>query len=125
MNALKQAEELQTYAASKQFDWKNPEDVWNKIYEEIEEVKTEINHYQKNPTQTNKRLLEAEIGDLIFSCINLARKFNINSETALLRTNQKFSQRFKWMETNFNTKNQKQISIKELEKLWEKSKTIK
>ena len=100
------------------FDWNHKEEVIKKIHEELSEVKEEIN--KKN----NSKKIKDEIGDLIFSVINLARFINIDPEEALENTNKKFIKRFQHMEDEIkeNKKSLKMMSLKEMNMYWEKAK---
>tara|TARA_Y100000992_G_scaffold62864_1_gene38588 strand:+ start:41 stop:817 length:777 start_codon:yes stop_codon:yes gene_type:complete len=100
------------------FDWNHKEEVIKKIHEELSEVKEEIN--KKN----NSKKIKDEIGDLIFSVINLARFINIDPEEALENTNKKFIKRFQHMEDEVkeNKKSLKMMSLKEMNMYWEKAK---
>lgn len=89
--ALVKAYRLQDKASGIGFDWDNPQDVWNKVEEELSEFKTA--EKEKNSDE-----MEAEFGDVLFSLINYARFHKINPEQALQRTNDKFIRRFQSME---------------------------
>ena len=89
--ALIKAFRIQETTANVGFDWDNPDDVWNKVKEEINEVENEI----RNGNAAN---IEKEFGDLLFSIVNTARKYGINPENALEKTNQKFINRFNYVE---------------------------
>lgn len=95
MPALSRALKLQNRAAAVGFDWDDVKAVLDKIREEFDEVEAEINSNIRN---TKK--IEDEIGDLIFSCVNLARHFQIDSESALRKTNKKFEKRFAFIENS-------------------------
>ena len=74
------------------FDWEHPDQVWEKVEEELGELKVEIEN-------KNQDAIEDEFGDLLFSLINYARFLKINPENALERTNKKFIKRFQYLET--------------------------
>ena len=93
--ALARAQKLQNRAATVGFDWNDIQAVLDKIKEEFDEVEAEINSDMRN---TKK--IEDEIGDLIFSCVNLARHFQIDSESALRKANKKFEKRFAFIESS-------------------------
>ena len=101
------------------FDWDHKEQVWDKVTEEINEVKDEL----LNGNQKEK--MEDEIGDLLFSIVNAARLYDIEPETALERTNRKFIQRFKYLETRSIQmgKSLKEMNLAEMEAIWEEAKT--
>ncbi|OQY38992.1 MAG: nucleoside triphosphate pyrophosphohydrolase [Candidatus Cloacimonetes bacterium 4572_65] len=114
MPGLLQGQRLQEKAASVGFDWDSIEPVFGKIQEEIVEVKEEIE-------SGDREKLEMEIGDLLFSVVNLSRKLDIHSETALKRANKKFSDRFKKVEQRFKEKgiNIYEASLEDMDKVWE------
>ena len=93
--ALARAQKLQNRAATVGFDWNDVQAVLDKIKEEFDEVEAEIN----SEFRITKKI-EDEIGDLIFSCVNLARQFQIDSESALRNTNKKFEKRFAYIENS-------------------------
>lgn len=90
--ALMRAEKLQRRAARTGFDWATPEPVFEKLDEELEEVKTAL-------AEGNQDALEDEVGDLLFVCVNLARRLSVDPEAALRRANAKFARRFRAMES--------------------------
>ncbi|HIC30925.1 MAG TPA: nucleoside triphosphate pyrophosphohydrolase, partial [Flavobacteriaceae bacterium] len=89
--ALVKANRIQDKVAGVGFDWEQPEQVWEKVEEELSEFKEEV---QKG----NKDAMESEFGDVLFSMVNYARFLKINPENALERTNKKFSKRFMYLE---------------------------
>jgi len=100
------------------FEWENIKQVWDKVEEEIEELKVEID-------AKNQDKMEAEFGDVLFSLINYARFLNIDPETALERTNKKFKHRFELMETyaNDNGLDLASLSLAEKDAIWNRIKT--
>lgn len=118
LSAFDKAEKLQKKAANVGFDWQNSEEIIKKIEEELNEIREVINNAG---TQDN---LSEEIGDLIFSCINLARHYQINTQIALEKTNNKFVKRFNYIEVNLRKKNKSisDVSLEVLDKLWDESK---
>jgi ATP diphosphatase len=114
MPALSRAQKLQKRAATTGFDWDNPEDVLSKVKEEVAELDVEI---QAN----NSLAMEEELGDLLFSCVNLARHLKIDSERAMRLANIKFQRRFEAMEVLASEKSTlllSEISVDEMELLW-------
>ena len=95
--ALTRAQRLQEKASYTGFDWEKTEQVWGKINEEIQELK----EAQSNGIKTR---VEEEMGDVIFSIVNLARFLNISAEAALRKTNRKFTTRFKAVEDELKNK---------------------
>ena len=90
--ALVKASRVQEKVAGVGFDWEHPDQVWEKVEEELGELKVEIEN-------KNQDAIEDEFGDLLFSLINYARFLKINPENALERTNKKFIKRFQYLET--------------------------
>ena len=112
---------MQEKAAQVGFDWKNTNEVWAKVDEELAELKEEFNK------SNDKNKIEKEFGDFIFSLINVARKYNINPDDALEKTNQKFIQRFQYIETQATKLNKKitDMTLAEMDVYWNQAKTIK
>ncbi len=117
--ALGRAQKLQLRAAHAGFDWNNIQDVMLKIEEELQELTSELSD---PPDQMR---LQDELGDLLFSCVNLARHMNIDAESALRAANRKFEQRFRYIEETLHAqyRSLEDTSLKEMDKLWEESKT--
>lgn len=105
-------------AAKVGFDWENPQQVFEKIDEEVAELKAEIE-------TNNKEKIENEIGDLLFAVVNLARKLDVEPETALKRTNRKFRRRFAYIERALRQQNRapENTPLDELDLLWNEAKT--
>ena len=118
--ALVKAFRVQEKAANAGFDWEKPEDVWAKVQEEIGEVSEAISRGEAGD-------IEAEFGDLLFSVINAARLYKVNPENALERTNRKFIARFNHIEEGAKAKGKtlKDMSLAEMEELWQEAKTIR
>ena len=117
-SAYDRAEQLQKKAAKVGFDWENSDEIIEKIEEEIAEIRSAIN---KDRVKEN---LSGEIGDLIFSCINLARYYQIDSEVALQMTNKKFIKRFNYIEDSLIKKGKliTETNLEEMDKLWDEAK---
>ncbi|MCT7952438.1 nucleoside triphosphate pyrophosphohydrolase [Ancylothrix sp. C2] len=103
-------------AAAVGFEWDNVEGVWAKLHEELEEFKYAVEHETKEQQQS-------ELGDILFSLINLGRWHNLDPSAALQDTNQKFIARFSQVET-FADRPLTEYSIEELEELWRKAKKL-
>ena len=118
--AMIKAHRIQDKARAVGFDWEKRDQVWDKVSEEIREVKHELNKGQEFEK------MEDEIGDLLFSVINAARLYNVEPETALERTNRKFIQRFSYLESKAKEMNRslKEMSLEEMEKIWQEAKSI-
>lgn len=115
--ALVKAQRIQDKVAGVGFDWEQPEQVWEKVQEELAEFKTEVD-------QGDTLAMEAEFGDLLFSLINYARFLKINPDTALERTNQKFTKRFNYLEAKAQAlgKLLHEMSLAEMDVFWEEAK---
>ena len=117
--SLIKANRIQEKAANVGFDWEKPEQVWDKVKEEVMEVETEI----KNGSKVK---LEEEFGDLLFAVINAARLYGVNPENALEKTNRKFITRFNFLEAKANEKGKslKEMSLAEMDEIWNEAKKL-
>ncbi|MDR2835384.1 MAG: nucleoside triphosphate pyrophosphohydrolase [Bacteroidales bacterium] len=117
MPAMIKAHRIQDKARNVGFDWEEKEQVWGKINEEYHELMEEI----KNKNTEN---IESEFGDFLFSVINAGRLYDINPENALEKTNRKFINRFNYLESQTIAKGKdlKDLSLAEMEKIWQESK---
>lgn len=115
--ALVKANRIQEKVAGVGFDWERPEQVFEKVREELEELETER-------TRGDQNALESEMGDVFFSLVNYARFLGINPENALERTNKKFIRRFRYLETQAGKegKQLQQMSLEEMDVHWEAAK---
>ncbi len=111
------ASRIQEKARAVGFDWDKRYQIWDKVCEEIEELKDEVESGDKEKT-------EQEFGDLFFSLINAARLYGIDPETALEKTNKKFIQRFNYLEeqTLLKGRSLKDMTLGEMDKIWEEAK---
>ena len=117
--ALVKAYRIQDKARGVGFDWDNIEQVWEKVEQEIEELKVELK-------AGNKKKTEQEFGDVLFSLINYSRFIDVNPETALERTNKKFIQRFQYIEQEVKKqkKDMREMTLEELDKIWNEAKKL-
>ena len=115
--SLIKAYRIQDKARNVGFDWKEKEDVWDKVYEELEELKAEL---AKGDKDNSIR----ELGDFLFSVINAARLYKLNPDNALEMTNQKFIRRFNYVEDHSmkQGKSLKDMTLEEMDKLWDEAK---
>ena len=115
--SLIKAYRIQDKARNVGFDWKEKEDVWDKVYEELEELKAEL---AKGDKENSTR----ELGDFLFSVINAARLYKLNPDNALEMTNQKFIRRFNYVEDYSvkQGKSLKDMTLEEMDKLWNEAK---
>jgi MazG family protein len=142
MPALLEAHKLSSKAAHVGFDWPNVEGLFDKLREETEELRHELDSFpepgprpnlrgvagsgrQLIPDQLHRRL-EEEVGDLFFVLVNIARYLSLDPESALKKTNRKFKRRFQWMEDQLRKSGTKpdQVGIDELENLWQQAKQL-
>ena len=121
--SLVKAYRIQDKAANVGFDWEKREDVWNKVKEEIQEFEDELLSI-KTDAPCSKGM-EAEFGDLLFSLINAARLYKIRPDNALEKTNIKFIRRFNYVEERAREagKQLSEMSLDELEALWQEAKS--
>jgi tetrapyrrole methylase family protein / MazG family protein len=115
--ALMRAAKLQMRAAKVGFDWPDFKGVIAKLHEEIDEVEEALK-------EQNQAAYKEELGDLLFTIVNLCRKSGDNPEVLLAAANNKFEERFRYMELK-STKNLKELELEELEQLWNKAKSAK
>lgn len=115
--ALIKAYRIQEKAANVGFDWDNPSQVWDKVKEEISEFSSEIDNMDYSR-------MEAEMGDVLFSLINVARLYGINPDNALEKTNSKFINRFNYLEQKAKESglNLKEMTLAEMDALWDEAK---
>jgi len=117
--AMIKANRIQDKARGVGFDWEERSQVWDKLQEEFNELKVEI---EKGNTDG----IEAEFGDLFFSLINTARLYGVNPENALERTNRKFISRFNYLEnkTIKQGKSLKEMTLAEMDEIWNEAKRL-
>ena len=117
--ALVKANRIQDKVAGVGFDWEKPEQVFEKLQEELKEFTSEVK-------TGNRDKMESEFGDVLFSMVNYARFLNINPENALERTNKKFAKRFQYLESKAKEagKSLKAMSLDEMDVFWEEAKSV-
>ena len=115
--SIVKAHRIQDKARNIGFDWEEREQVWDKVNEEFNELKAEINNMDADK-------MEAEFGDLFFSLINAARVYKINPDNALERTNLKFIRRFNYLEekTKEQGRSLKEMTLAEMDEIWNEAK---
>lgn len=111
--AINKAQRIQDKVRSIGFDWENKDQVMDKVMEEIDELKEAVELKDKNN-------IELEFGDVIFALINYSRFIEVDAESALEKTNQKFMKRFRWMENyaNENKLNMHEMNLVQLDEIW-------
>jgi len=140
MPSLMEAYKLSSRAAQVGFDWPNMDGLFEKLREETTELQEELKEFPPpgprpqgrgvagaGATQVPpdlKQRMEAEVGDLFFVLVNIARYLSLDPESALRKTNRKFTQRFQWMESQLRASGRgpEQASMTELESLWQQAK---
>ena len=117
--ALVKASRIQDKAKGVGFDWEKPEQVWQKVQEELLEFQDEV-------AANNQQKMEEEFGDVLFSMINYARFLNINPEDALERTNKKFIKRFQYLESKTAElgKQLSDMTLAEMDVFWNEAKKL-
>jgi len=115
--SLVRAQKLQRRAARVGFDWPETKGVYEKIQEELAEC-------QQAAEQKDRKHIEEELGDLLFSCVNLARHYDIDSETALRKASRKFESRFEYIESELRNRGEEVEgqTVERLDGLWEAAK---
>lgn len=118
--AMVKANRIQEKAKGIGFDWDNADQVWDKVQEEISELKTELTAQQPSAEK-----IESEFGDVLFSMINYARFIGVNPEDALERTNRKFIKRFNFLEKTAEKSGKSigEMTLNEMNAIWEQAKT--
>ncbi len=140
MPALLEAHKLSSRAAHVGFDWPNIEGLFEKLAEETEELRGELQRFPQPDLRPQDRgvagsgrraipeelraRLEEEVGDLFFVLVNIARYLSLDPESALKKTNRKFKRRFQWMEDQLQSQDRapQQADMEELESLWQQAK---
>lgn len=117
--ALLEAQKLTKKAAKVGFDWESAEQIFDKLHEEIDELKAALKEKKEIEIQE-------EIGDLLFVIVNLARHFDADAETALKLTNRKFRRRFSFIENELKRQNKTlaETSLEEMDRLWNEAKDL-
>jgi XTP/dITP diphosphohydrolase len=117
--AVVKANRIQDKVAGVGFDWEEPNQVWEKVQEELQELQTEV-------SKGNQEAIENEMGDVMFSLINYARFLKVNPENALERTNKKFIKRFMYLEQKAKSLNKdlKDMTLAEMDVFWEEAKQL-
>lgn len=117
--SLIKAQRVQEKARNVGFDWEKREQVWDKVEEELSELREEVACLDEDK-------MEAEFGDFLFSMINAARLYDINPDNALERTNQKFIRRFNYLEAKTKEKglSLKKMTLQEMDAIWNEAKLL-
>lgn len=123
-SALMQAQEVQKQASKLGFDWEGVSGAFDKLDEEIAELKAELTDKSKTEVKANMREIEKELGDCMFALVNVARKLNLDAETATLTCVHKFKSRFGYIEDQLASigKRLEDSDINEMDALWDAAK---
>ena len=123
-SALMQAQDVQKQASTLGFDWEGISGAFEKLEEEVEELKAEVRDKSKAEIKDNIREVEKELGDCIFALVNVARKLNLDAEAATLTCVHKFKSRFGYIEEQLalSGKRLEDSDITEMDTLWEAAK---
>ena len=123
-SALMQAQDVQKQASKLGFDWEGVSGAFDKLDEEITELKSELTDKSKTEIKANIREIEKELGDCMFALVNVARKLNLDAETATLTCVHKFKSRFGYIEDQLAAagKRLEDSDINEMDALWEAAK---
>jgi len=116
--AVVKANRIQDKVKTVGFDWEEPHQVWDKVQEELGELKKEVDD------KAAAEKIEAEFGDVLFSLINYARFIDVNPENALAKTNNRFMKRFRFLEKEASRQKRslKEMTLEEMDVIWEEAK---
>ncbi len=122
--ALMEAHQLSTKAARVGFDWKHSEEIFDKIQEELDELRAAIKVHAESKAEADHALIREEVGDLLFAITNIARHLQVEPEAALKLTNRKFRRRFRHIENSLRARGQEfaATTLEEMESLWQEAK---
>ena len=122
--SLMEAHQISTKVARVGFDWKNVEDIFAKMHEELDELREAIKAHAETNDEEDHAKVREEIGDLLFVITNIARRLNVEPEAALKLSNRKFRRRFNFIEQNLRERNRgfDDVSLTDLEALWQEAK---
>ncbi len=122
--ALMEAHQISTKVARVGFDWKNVEEIFDKMQEELDELRAAITAHAETNDEADHAHVREEIGDLLFVITNIARRLNVEPEAALKLSNRKFRQRFRFIEDRLREQQRKfdDVTINDLEALWQEAK---
>jgi MazG family protein len=122
--ALMEAHQISTKVARVGFDWTQIKDIFEKLQEEVDELREAISAHADTKDEADHGRVREEIGDLLFVVTNIARRLNVEPEAALKLSNRKFRRRFGHIEASLREQNRKfdQATLEELEELWQEAK---
>lgn len=119
-----EAHQLSTKAARVGFDWEKVEDIFEKLQEEVGELRAAISAHADSNDEADHTRVREEIGDLLFVITNIARHLKVEPEAALKLTNRKFRRRFSYIEEQLRERGRSfdVVSLNEMEELWQQAK---
>ena len=122
--ALMEAHQLTTKAARVGFDWQNVDDIFEKLAEEVEELREAIREQREAGGEAEFARVREEVGDLLFAVTNVARHLRVEPEAALKLTNRKFRRRFRHIEESLRARGRdiQGATLEEMEELWQEAK---
>ena len=122
--ALMEAHQISTKVARVGFDWKNVEEIFAKMHEELDELRDAITTHAETNDEADHAHVREELGDLLFVITNIARRLNVEPEAALKLSNRKFRRRFRFIEDRLREQQRKfdEVTIEDLEALWQEAK---
>ena len=122
--ALMEAHQISTKVARVGFDWKDIEEIFAKMHEELDELRAAITTHAETQNEADHAHVREEIGDLLFVITNIARRLNVEPEAALKLSNRKFRRRFNFIEHTLQEQRRKfdEVTIGELEQIWQQAK---
>lgn len=117
---------IQEKARGVGFDWDNSDQVWDKVLEELDELKVEVSKWKTQKTEEQHSRMNSELGDLLFAIINYARFIDVNPDDALEHTNKKFIRRFKYLEEKTIMQGQSlhELTLDQMNVYWNEAKTL-
>lgn len=122
--ALMEAHQISTKVARVGFDWKDVEEIFDKLHEELDELRDAISAHANSNDEADHAHVREEIGDLLFVITNIARRMNVEPEAALKLSNRKFRRRFKFIEQRLREQDRgfENSTTEDLEALWQEAK---
>ena len=122
--ALMEAHQISTKVARVGFDWQNVDEIFQKLHEEVDELRVAIEQHRQSADEADHVHVREEIGDMLFVVTNIARHLSVEPEAALKLANRKFRQRFAHIEKRLREQNRKfeDVTIVDLEELWQEAK---
>jgi MazG family protein len=122
--ALMEAHQISTKVARVGFDWTDIDEIFGKLQEEVDELRVAIEQHRQSADEADHVSVREEIGDMLFVVTNIARHLSVEPEAALKLANRKFRKRFAHIERRLREQNRKfaEVSILDLEKLWQEAK---